>query len=122
MATAIVDVDHDASRGKIIVHPEETFVTLHKEELTMTDTTRPRKIVVAGACVMGNCDCRVRDGLQADASRIPPFHDGCTCYMVEIEETDTTQPKPDGTRNRPEAYAFGICWAALEWLEAQAKT
>lgn len=182
----------------------------------MTDTTRPRKIVVAGACVMGDCDCRARDGLRIDGSHIPPFHDGCTCYMVEILEAAPTQPKPgraldermakimgwnaykatnlktgkagailifdgdtarewnpshriahafevmdslkgwrwsfvetskelsialgesefpfrtinilvpqadftdpNGTRSRPEAYAFGICWAAKVWLEAQ---
>lgn len=38
---------------------------------------------VAGICVTGDCDCRMVDGRLVDEEIAPPFHDGCTCTVVD---------------------------------------
>jgi len=33
------------------------------------------KIVVAGRCLNGNCDCKELDGLNTESYDYPPYHD-----------------------------------------------
>jgi hypothetical protein len=47
-----------------------------------------KKIIrVMGSCLLGNCKCLPLDGIEYDAvlMDIPPYHDGCTCLIVEEE-------------------------------------
>jgi hypothetical protein len=42
-----------------------------------------RTVRVAGVCVEGDCDCRHFDGRPLPDNITPPFHDGCTCLVVD---------------------------------------
>ncbi len=54
------------------------------------------KIVVAGPCITGDCGCIAHDKKKpTDSNHLsPPFHDGCTCYMIEYDPVALAQPKP----------------------------
>jgi hypothetical protein len=38
------------------------------------------KIIVTGACLIGDCNCAEYDGQETSVAGTPPFHEGCTCY------------------------------------------
>lgn len=43
-----------------------------------------KRIVCAGACWELDCGCNERDQKKVkDVKDYPPFHDGCTCYVVD---------------------------------------
>lgn len=47
---------------------------------------RSKWIEVAGPCLTGDCNCiEVLDG-DPDVIGYPPFHDGCSCVVVDSTE------------------------------------
>jgi hypothetical protein len=43
-------------------------------------------IIVSQPCLIGNCNCNVFDGADEKVVGFPPFHEGCTCCVVEEKE------------------------------------
>ena len=40
------------------------------------------KIIVSQPCQISDCDCKQYDGADPAEVGMPPFHEGCTCYVV----------------------------------------
>ena len=41
---------------------------------------------VRGACEIGNCDCMIMDNKIVTKDELPPRHDGCTCFVISIND------------------------------------
>lgn len=42
-----------------------------------------RRVEVRGACQDGACSCDHKDGALALSAGFPPYHEGCTCWVVD---------------------------------------
>lgn len=63
------------------------------------------KIVVAGTCLTGDCNCREKDGLDVKVAGVPPYHTEpfpctctCTCY-VSAEQINAAELLPPDAKD-----------------------